>query len=83
LKQFEELQTCPVCDEPRFGIKDGERHRKFSYWYHKGVVIDGQECRQEDGGDIPVNHLHITCSKCQYKWIEAPYIINGENCGDV
>jgi hypothetical protein len=80
MKQFEDLNYCPVCNERRFTILNAEVFRKFSYKFHKSIIVD-DVCVDDstDNSDIPVNHIHVKCSKCTYEWIETPYLNEGNN----
>jgi hypothetical protein len=74
MKEFEQLQNCSACNENRFGIKNGEIWRKFDYEFCRAVVIDGV-CARNDKNEykyeVPIAHMHITCQRCGYKWLEG------------
>lgn len=81
---FETYDKCPKCTEERFGMKFADRYSKFGITYHRSPMFEGV-CDKtkklylpdvgvtidipEDG--IPIEHLHIKCSKCGYEWIEG------------
>jgi predicted nucleic-acid-binding Zn-ribbon protein len=73
MDRYRETDSCPKCQEHRFvGAYSSEDI--FRCEYHKSPVID-DVCQPEDEEDMDsiwIEHLHITCKRCGYGWIESP-----------
>lgn len=79
LPVFESRTNCPVCREPRFAKMDGETFRRFQYRFHYGTIVDDmcintKDLDEDDSSSVSINHLHVTCSKCGFQWIEQTAI---------
>ena len=85
MKEFESVKNCPACNEPRFGKANGGVTRPFRLRYHKSPVFEDKciklkELSEEDAevldqDVLEVSHLHVSCFKCGFEWIEIPYIV--------
>jgi predicted nucleic-acid-binding Zn-ribbon protein len=73
MNSYKELNQCPKCQESRF-VGAFETEDVFRCTYHKSPVIDDvcQPEGEEDADLLRTEHLHITCSRCKYDWLESP-----------